>query len=132
MEIYFIRHGIAESFAKSDFERKLTVEGKIKLNESFREFVNVKNLKDFIILSSPLVRAKETADILSSKLKIDYETAEFLKGCYTDELLKNLKEYKSSKFILISHEPYISFWLKDLTGKNIIVSRGSIHYVETK
>lgn len=132
MKIYFIRHGIAENFAKSDFERKLTVEGKIKLNESFREFARENNLEDFKILSSPLIRARETAEILSNKLEKNFEVVEFLKGCYTDELLKNLEEKGSNKYILISHEPYISFWLKDLIGKNIIVSRGSIHFVETK
>lgn len=131
MKIYFIRHGIAENFAKSDFERKLTVEGKIKLNESFREFARENNLEDFKILSSPLIRARETAEILSNKLLKNFEVVEFLKGCYTDELLKNLEEKGSNKYILISHEPYISFWLKDLIGKNIIVSRGSIHFVET-
>lgn len=130
MKIYFIRHGIAEPYANSDFERVLTLEGKIKLNESFRDFVFDNNLEEFIILSSPLVRAKETAEILSDKLNADFEIVDFLKGCYTKELLENLEVDKN--YILISHEPYISQWIHDLIGKNVIVSRGSIHYIEIK
>ena len=93
MKIYFIRHGIAEVFADSDYERELTLEGKIKLNDTFREFAKIFNEKDFVVYSSPLVRAEQTAEILCNKLDVEFEIKDILAG-FTLEDLKN--EFKKA------------------------------------
>ena len=69
MKIYFIRHGEAEIYADDDFKRKLTTLGKKKLEESFKAFAkNLEDKRSFKIYSSPLERAKETAEILAKHL----------------------------------------------------------------
>lgn len=129
MRIYFIRHGEAEPFATRDFDRHLTTAGRIKLHKSFSTFAKtIKGLKDYKIFSSPLVRANETAEILAEYLNKDVEVKDFLAGSYLDEVLKELDE--DENYILVGHEPYISMWIKELTGDNVIVSRGSINLVE--
>lgn len=52
MKLYFIRHGIAEVFADSDSKRELTLEGRIKLNDTFREFKKflMRRIMQFILL----------------------------------------------------------------------------------
>ncbi len=129
MKIYFIRHGEAEIYADDDFKRKLTTVGKRKLEESFKAFAN--NLKDkrsFKIYSSPLERAKETAEILAKHLDSNFEVKEYLAGGRIKDILKSLDP--DENYIFVSHEPFISNWIYHLTGDMKIISRGSINLVE--
>lgn len=129
MKIYFIRHGEAEIYADDDFKRKLTTLGRRKLEVSFTAFAN--NLKDkrsFKIYSSPLERAKETAEILAKHLDSKYEIKDYLAGARIKDILKTLDE--NDNYIFVSHEPFISNWIYQLTGEMKIISRGSINLVE--
>lgn len=129
MKIYFIRHGEAEIYADDDFKRRLTTVGKRKLEEAFKAFAN--NLKDkrsFKIYSSPLERAKETAEILAKHLDSTYEVKEYLAGGRIKDILKSLDP--DENYIFVSHEPFISNWIYQLTGDMKIISRGSINLVE--
>ncbi len=129
MRIYFIRHGEAEVFAESDFKRELTAAGRIKLHKTFSAFAkSISNLENYKLYSSPLVRAQQTAEILAHYLEKDVETKQYLAGAHLSEILENLDE--DENYIFISHEPFISMWIKELTGENLIVSRGSINLVE--
>ena len=129
MKIYCIRHGEAEIYADDDFKRKLTRIGRIKLENSFTAFAN--NLEDkrsYKIYSSPLERAKETAEILSKHLDSNFEVKDYLAGGRIRDILKTLEP--DGNYILVSHEPFISNWIYQLTGEMKIVSRGSINFVE--
>ena len=129
MKIYFIRHGEAEIYADDDFKRRLTTVGKKKLEESFKAFAN--NLKDkrsYKIYSSPLERAKETAEILAKHLDSNFEVKDYLAGGRIKDILKTLDP--DENYIFVSHEPFISNWIYQLTGDMKIISRGSINLVE--
>ena len=130
MKIYFIRHGIAEGFAGSDLQRELTLEGKIKLNDTFREFAKIFDEEEYLIYSSPLVRAVQSAEILSNKLEEDFEIKDYLAGFSIEELEKELKKDNCNAYILVTHEPYISQAIYDKTKKILNISRGSIHILE--
>ena len=62
MEIYLLRHGIAESRAPSDAERDLTEEGRQKVREVTRMAARA-GVSPALVLSSPYRRALETAKI---------------------------------------------------------------------
>ena len=129
MKIYFIRHGEAEIYADDDFKRKLTTLGKKKLEESFKAFAkNLKDKRSFKIYSSPLERAKETAEILAKHLDSNFEVKEYLAGGRIKDILKTLDP--DENYIFVSHEPFISNWIYHLTGDMKIISRGSINLVE--
>jgi phosphohistidine phosphatase len=72
MEIYILRHGIAEDTAPggSDAERRLTDEGRDKLRRVLRR-ARAAGVAPQLILTSPLVRAVQTAEIAAEIL--DYE-----------------------------------------------------------
>lgn len=129
MKIYFIRHGEAEIYAEDDFKRKLTTIGRVKLENSFKAFANrLEDKRSYKIYSSPLERAKETAEILAKHLDSDFEVKDYLAGGRIRDILKNLDQ--DENYILVSHEPFISNWIYQLTGEMKIVSRGSINFVE--
>ncbi|WP_277219259.1 SixA phosphatase family protein [Peptoniphilus vaginalis] len=129
MKIYFIRHGEAEIYADDDFERKLTRIGRVKLENSFKAFANrLEDKRSYKIYSSPLERAKETAEILAKHLDSDYEVKDYLAGGRIRDILKTLDQ--DGNYIFVSHEPFISNWIYQLTGEMKIISRGSINFVE--
>ena len=129
MKIYFIRHGEAEIYAEDDFKRKLTTIGRVKLENSFKAFANrLEDKRSYKIYSSPLERAKETAEILAKYLDSDFEVKDYLAGGRIKDILKTLDQ--DGNYILVSHEPFISNWIYQLTGEMKIVSRGSINFVE--
>lgn len=129
MKIYFIRHGEAEIYAEDDFKRKLTTIGRVKLENSFKAFANrLEDKRSYKIYSSPLERAKETAEILAKHLDSNFEVKDYLAGGRIRDILKNLDQ--DGNYILVSHEPFISNWIYQLTGEMKIVSRGSINFVE--
>ena len=70
MEIYLLRHGIAEdsSPSGSDADRRLTDEGREKLRRVMKRAASA-GVEPSLILSSPLVRAVQTAEIAAEALK---------------------------------------------------------------
>ena len=70
MKCYFLRHGIAvepESWSGADFDRPLTREGRSRM-ERQAEAIAQLALGIERIVSSPLLRAKQTADILAAQI----------------------------------------------------------------
>lgn len=126
--IYLIRHGIAQSYSTSDFERELTTEGIIKLRAAFIEFREKFKSSNYKIYSSPTVRTVQTAEILCEMLKSDFEIVDELKDESYVDFIKQLD--KNADHIIVGHEPYISDAIYKLSGKKVIVSRGTIHKLE--
>ena len=60
--LYLVRHGIAEepTLQTNDAERPLTPDGRKRMKEAAQGFAAISTLPT-LILSSPLVRARETA-----------------------------------------------------------------------
>src|SRR5712671_2334015 len=69
MELYLLRHGIAEDHAPSgrDADRRLTEEGRDKLRRVL-ERAHGAGVRPALIVSSPLKRAVETAEIAAREL----------------------------------------------------------------
>lgn len=70
-ELYFIRHGIAEERGDQwpdDAKRPLSAEGTSRLRKSARGLANLGVCFD-VVLTSPLVRTRQTADIVASAIE---------------------------------------------------------------
>ena len=109
MLIYFVRHGESEGNKKGLHqgpEVPLSEEG-IKQGKVLAE--RLKKHKIDVIYSSPMVRAKQTAEIISDKLKIPVESWENLKEIRNpseiwgksaeDERILEIKELARKKFL---------------------------------
>jgi len=78
MNIYIIRHAIAVEEGtpgyESDSERPLTDKGRKKMRQIARGLRNI-GVEFDLILSSPYVRARETAEILAQVFKVKKKIA---------------------------------------------------------
>jgi len=114
MELVFLRHGAAadrEDWKGDDADRPLTADGADRTKEVVRGLKALK-VKPDIILSSPLLRARETAEIARKGLITDakVELAEELAPEATpDRLIAGLGDLADKPVVLcVGHEPHIS------------------------
>jgi phosphohistidine phosphatase len=125
MELYLLRHGLAadldEANLHKDSERPLTAEGRKKLDEVV-EAMKALDLYFDLILTSPYVRAQQTAERVAKELKLEKnlrECAALEPGGDFADLAREVKTEKSKFVLLVGHEPYLSeliSWL--VSGKS--------------
>src|SRR6202043_1937585 len=97
MKLYLLRHATAVDVASSDAERELTREGREEARIAGAALTEL-GVKLSRILTSPLVRARQTAEIVAKVLKFpgDVEPLDELENSIsTISLLKVLKPLSS-------------------------------------
>lgn len=132
MKLYFLRHGQAnwEHWERPDDERPLTKKGRKELEAIAAAFKKL-SLRPQVILSSPLPRALETAQIVSEKLDIDLATLPLLApGFGLHSLRQVLSDYPERDLMLVGHEPDFSFAVTQLTGGTIRMAKGGLARVD--
>jgi phosphohistidine phosphatase len=114
MELVLLRHGVAanrEDWKGDDEDRPLTADGTDRTKEVVRGLRALKIRPD-VILSSPLLRARETAEIAKKGLITDakVELADELGPSATPErLIARLADLAEKPVVLcVGHEPDIS------------------------
>lgn len=113
MEIYILRHGVAEDVRPggSDAQRALTNEGKEKLRQVLTR-ARAARVAPSLILTSPLVRAVQTAEIaagvLGYKGKLVSARALSPGGSPQDVWEEIRLRRNESEIILAGHEPLLS------------------------
>jgi phosphohistidine phosphatase len=116
MDLFVLRHAIAVERGtpgfKDDSQRPLTEKGEKKMKQ-IAEGMLALELSFDIILSSPFVRAKQTAgivaDVFRAKKKLEF-TPHLGVGGDPKRLigLINAKHGSDSSILLVGHEPYLS------------------------
>ena len=111
MKIYIMRHGPAEDQAPTgrDYDRKLTSSGRARTELASHELGRWERPKR--VVSSPLVRTVETAEVVISTLglSLDLETREELApGGDALKLVGELATEGAKRVLLIGHEPDVS------------------------
>ena len=117
MELYFLRHAIAGPRGrpkyKDDSLRPLTAQGREKMQYVALGMKNL-GLTFDIILSSPYVRARQTAEIVAQACKIKNKkihlTNNLLPPASIEELLQEVRAsfQKSKNILLVGHEPHLT------------------------
>lgn len=112
MRIYILRHGIAEEAARggADAARALTAEGKEKLR-TVLERAREAGVRPAIILTSPLKRALETAEIAAAVLDVKRElvTTNALAPLSTPQCVWNeIRAQHTDRVLISGHEPLLS------------------------
>jgi phosphohistidine phosphatase len=114
MELVFLRHGLVadrEEWKGTDEDRPLTTEGVDRIKEVVRGLRALKVRPD-VILSSPLLRARETAEIAKKGLITDAKVEladELTSSAAPDQLIARLADLAEKPVVLcVGHEPHIS------------------------
>lgn len=113
MELYLLRHGIAEDHAPSgrDADRRLTEDGKKKLRKVLARAQKA-GAAPTLILSSPLTRAMETAEIAARELAYNSEivrTAALTPDSSPADVWAEIRAHRDEPAILLAgHEPLFS------------------------
>ncbi len=129
MEIYLLRHGIAEdgSATGRDADRRLTDEGRAKLRRVL-ERAHQAGVRPSLILTSPLRRALETAEIASHELGYDgkiVRIAALTPESSPQQVWEAIRERREETAVLLAgHEPLFSATVAYLLGS----AREMVHF----
>ena len=137
MRLYFLRHASASDVAPSDAERKLTKEGEEESRIAGAALAEL-GVKPAHVFSSPLVRARQTAEIAAKELKFSRRIEildELLNDTSTPALLNALKRYGDAhELLLVGHVPSLSEHVAALIGaknaEGLPLGKGSITCLE--
>ncbi|MGB8702879.1 MAG: phosphohistidine phosphatase SixA [Thermosynechococcaceae cyanobacterium] len=116
MQVYFIRHGIAadpEGYV-NDGDRPLTEKGRRK-TQALAQRLNQLNLRFDDLLTSPLLRARQTAEILlqaglAPQLRVTEVLAPMGSFHHWLDGLDRHKQAGHQAIALVGHEPDLSQW----------------------
>ena len=123
MKLIIMRHGKAEaSHPEGDHSRELTPKGHLQAEHQARRLAAVGLLPN-LILSSPLTRARQTAETFATTAGISGPMIQNWLSCgmRPATAIEELVAYKEFKSIcLVGHEPDLSSLVSWLTGSSTI------------
>lgn len=122
IEVYLIRHGVAADRGKEwpdDSKRPLTPDGLARLRKQARA-LNALNVTFDEIISSPLVRTRQTADVFSAELKghpeVVLSDALAPAGTPAAVIQELTKHVRKARLALVGHEPNLGELAAELIG----------------
>jgi len=138
MNIYVLRHGLAgergDPNYPNDAERPLTEEGRRKLWK-IAKAMKALDLSFDLLLSSPYVRTRQTADIIAEAFELQ-KKLKFSKTLEPEgnqkELIQFLNRLKPARIniLLVGHEPYLSTLISLLvsgdSNLSIVIKKGGL------
>jgi phosphohistidine phosphatase len=136
MDLYVLRHGIAVGRGEwkgDDADRPLTPEGREEMARVAATLAKL-DLGIDVMVTSPLARALQTAEIVAEhlgikdKVKLDERLGA---GFGASRLTKVLHTYEGARsLMLVGHEPGLSEAVCALVGGRIILKKGGMAYVQ--
>lgn len=113
MELCLVRHAIAGDRGPhypDDSLRPLTADGRARMAEAARGLHEL--FTPEVIVTSPLLRARQTADILRQEYGTKrLEVTEALATGDNDDLFAGIRALQSQRVMAVGHEPYLSLTL---------------------
>jgi phosphohistidine phosphatase len=140
IELYLIRHGVAAERGENypdDDKRPLTQQGVERLKQEADGLIALDITFD-VILTSPLVRARQTAEILAAALpsrpavvNTDALAPGVSRGAIVDELARHARH---ERIALVGHEPGVGELAARLVGarKAMEFKKGSICRIDVQ
>ncbi len=137
MQLFIIRHAIAVPHGAPGFadeDRPLTPEGEVKFKEAARGLARLYDAPD-ALLTSPWLRARQTAAIAGAAWKIEAKEEPSLAGGTFEEQAKALEAFpRDASVAVVGHEPYVSLLLARLVGtkraERLEFKKGGVAVVE--
>jgi phosphohistidine phosphatase len=125
MKLYLMRHGISHASddlgVEADRQRPLTAEGRKKIILIAQALENL-DIKPDLILSSPYLRAEQTATILAKEFDHDKRLTFsdlLLPTGKADAIISEIvKSYLVDELLIVGHEPCLSLLIGALAAVN--------------
>lgn len=145
-KIIFVRHAKALDRAKAeklkvaDKDRPLTQKGIAEFQKHVLKYK--KTFKDTeLFVTSPYLRATETLDVLLETMNIQEAPIKIINKIRPEDTFEFLKKWlinrKEKKIVVVSHEPFISYFLQNVvesqktTKKDVVkIKKGAIISIE--
>jgi phosphohistidine phosphatase len=130
-QLWFLRHGEAEPHdARPEPERRLTPRGEGQARSAGIALARLE-VNFHRVLTSPYVRARDTARIACEALGVEPEEDESLAGGFdARRALEVLTETGTEpRVLVVGHEPDFSQTVKELTGGTIDLKKGGLAVV---
>jgi phosphohistidine phosphatase len=121
MRVCVVRHGIAEERGpdKDDAGRALTQKGAQKARKAVKGLESI-GVKPSVVLTSPLVRAKETAAIVAERFSLPPEqlhtTSSLEPGAGPGALLRELASLNEEEVVCVGHAPHLDEFVAAALG----------------
>ncbi len=120
MRLYIMRHGPAEDSSATgrDGDRKLTASGRDRTRDVAKLLV-ANDEAPLRILASPLVRTRETADIVAHVAGVSEVTIteEMAPGGESSLLVRELARGEHDRVMVVGHEPDLGDLVAELVGR---------------
>jgi phosphohistidine phosphatase len=125
--IWFLRHGDAED-GEPDFDRRLSEKGRRQSRNAGLALAAL-GVQIELCLSSPKIRARETAELACEALGADLTVDDRLAGGHFDplEVTAGLDDV-----LLVGHEPDFSDAIAQLTGGRVDMKKGGLAAVDER
>jgi phosphohistidine phosphatase len=117
MELLILRHADAVFDAPSDFDRQLSEKG-VRQAHEVAAFLKARQCIPDLVLSSPAVRARSTAEVITSELKVELiECPWALPGMYSEDAIQQLSAFSHfNRVLLVGHQPDLAELTARLLG----------------
>ena len=133
MILYFLRHGKAGApRASNDDERELTPKGARALRAAGPLWRRL-NLRPDVVISSPLARALQTADIFCEAMGGEPTVDDLLRpGASWGQLARAMAQHPDARRVMfVGHEPDLSSAIVQLTGAaSVRMRKGGLACIE--
>jgi len=132
--LYLLRHANADwpDWTKPDAQRPLTDKGR-KQARRVGKFLASRGIAPAVILSSPLPRARQTAELVAKKLKMKVEISSKLAPGFSERPLRVLLQpHRNRDVMLVGHEPDFSHVIRALSGGKVNLAKAGLACIEIR
>ncbi len=123
--IWLLRHGDAKDQSADDASRALTSKGERQARAAGRALA-VLDPELEVCLTSPKIRARDTARIACEELGLDVRETEELRGGDFDPV----EIAEGADVLLVGHEPDFSRAIQAVTGARVELKKGGLAAIE--
>ena len=135
VELYLLRHahaGNPDDWTGDDSERPLSPKGR-RQAERLGRFLAERGFAPDVILTSPKVRAVQTAELVAGPIGVPFETDHRLGGPLEIDLLSAVVEdANGNRVMLVGHDPDFSDLCSSLSGAHYLpLKKGALARIDS-
>lgn len=132
MKVLLIRHGVAQDpiSGQSDETRQLTRDGRQALLDQAVYLAIYLFQDDVRLISSPLIRAVQTAEILAAAGLGPIEIQDYVQSGDFETFRQEVLGSPDRTLVIVGHSPHLEDWIQRVTDQSFQLKKGSCVQLE--